>query len=114
MCLLLIRVSTKTYSEWKAKQYYSVLGYSQQVKESKLLFRLSLEWLAHQKGVESNVIFYNRFVSLEELIKFISIADIYITPYLNEAQITSGTLAYTLGAGKAIISSPYWYAQEIL
>ena len=77
-------------------------------------YRLSLQWLAQQKGVESNVIFYNRFVSLEELIEFISAADIYITPYLNEAQITSGTLAYTLGAGKAIISTPYWYAQEVL
>jgi len=77
-------------------------------------YRLSLQWLAQQKGVESNVIFYNRFVSLEELVEFISAADIYITPYLNEAQITSGTLAYTLGAGKAVISTPYWYAQEIL
>jgi len=77
-------------------------------------YRLSLQWLAQQKGVESNVIFYNRFVSLEELIEFISAADIYITPYHNEAQIASGTLAYTLGAGKAIISTPYWYAQEIL
>ncbi|MBN2570880.1 MAG: glycosyltransferase family 4 protein [Ignavibacteriales bacterium] len=77
-------------------------------------YRLSLQWLAQQKGVESNVIFYNRFVSLEELTEFISAADIYITPYLNEAQITSGTLAYTLGAGKAVISTPYWYAQEVL
>jgi len=75
---------------------------------------LSLQWLAQQKGVESHVIFYNRFVSLEELVKFIGAADIYITPYLNEAQIVSGTLAYTLGAGKAIISTPYWYAQEML
>ena len=77
-------------------------------------YRLSLQWLAQQKNVESNVIFYNRFVSLEELIEFISAADIYITPYHNEAQIASGTLAYTLGAGKAVISTPYWYAQEIL
>jgi len=59
-------------------------------------YRLSLQWLAQQKGVESNVIFYNRFVSLEELIEFISAADIYITPYHNEAQIASGTLSYTL------------------
>jgi len=77
-------------------------------------YRLSLQWLAQQKGVERNVIFYNRFVSLEELVEFISAADIYITPYINEAQITSGTLASTLGAGKAIISTPYWYAQEML
>ena len=77
-------------------------------------YRLSLQWLAHEKGVESNVIFYNRFVSLEELVEFISMADIYITPYLNAAQIVSGTLAYTLGAGKAVISTPYWYAEEML
>jgi len=77
-------------------------------------YRLSLQWLAHEKGVEANVIFYNRFVSIDELVQFISAADIYITPYLDAAQITSGTLAYTLGAGKAVISTPYWYAEELL
>ncbi len=77
-------------------------------------YRLSLQWLAQEKGVESHVIFYNRFVSLEELVEFISAADIYITPYLNVQQITSGTLAYTVGAGKAVISTPYWYAEELL
>jgi glycosyltransferase involved in cell wall biosynthesis len=77
-------------------------------------YRLSLQRLAQDQGVAGQVIFYNRFVSLEELIEFISAADIYITPYLNPAQITSGTLAYTLGAGKAVISTPYWYAEEIL
>jgi glycosyltransferase involved in cell wall biosynthesis len=77
-------------------------------------YRLSLQWLAQERGVESHVIFYNRFVSLEELVEFISAADIYITPYLNPAQITSGTLAYTLGAGRAVISTPYWYAEEML
>ncbi|MGH7726285.1 MAG: glycosyltransferase family 4 protein [Candidatus Eiseniibacteriota bacterium] len=77
-------------------------------------YRLSLEWLARDKGVEGQVIFYNRFVSLEELNEFIGAADIYITPYRNPAQITSGTLAYTLGAGKAVISTPYWYAEEML
>ncbi|MBK9925109.1 MAG: glycosyltransferase family 4 protein [Anaerolineales bacterium] len=77
-------------------------------------YRLSLQWLAHEKGVEANVIFYNRFVSLDELVQFISAADIYITPYLDVAQITSGTLAYTLGAGKAVVSTPYWYAEEML
>ena len=69
-------------------------------------YRLSLQWLAQEKNVEGNVIFYNRFVTIDELIDFISAADIYITPYLDAAQITSGTLAYTLGAGKAIISTP--------
>ena len=77
-------------------------------------YRLSLQWLAREKGVEGQVIFYNRFVSIEELIEFISAADIYITPYLTANQITSGTLAYTVGAGKAVISTPYWYAEEML
>lgn len=77
-------------------------------------YRLSLQRLAHDCGVEENVIFFNRFVTLEELNQFISATDIYLTPYLNAAQITSGTLAYTLGAGKAIVSTPYWYAEEVL
>lgn len=84
------------------------------IKNEGETYRLSLQWLAHEKGVEGNVIFYNRFVSLEELIQFISATDIYITPYLDAAQITSGTLAFTLGAGKAVISTPYWYAEEML
>jgi len=77
-------------------------------------YRLSLQWLAQEKGVEGHVVFHNRFVSPEELSQFISAADIYITPYLNAQQIVSGTLAYTLGAGKAVISTPYWYAKEML
>jgi glycosyltransferase involved in cell wall biosynthesis len=77
-------------------------------------YRLSLEWAAQEKSVEGQVIFYNRFVSEEELVEFIGAADIYITPYLNPAQIVSGTLAYTVGAGKAVISTPYWHAEEML
>src|SRR5258707_9863797 len=77
-------------------------------------YRLKLERLAEDRGVAPHVIFYNRFVTLEELKEFIGAADIYITPYLNEAQITSGTLAYTFGAGKAVISTPYWHATELL
>jgi glycosyltransferase involved in cell wall biosynthesis len=77
-------------------------------------YRLQLERLARTLGVESNVLFHDRFVSLAELIEFIGAADIYVTPYLNPAQITSGTLAYTVGAGKAVISTPYWYAEELL
>ena len=51
---------------------------------------------------------------MEELKEFVGAADIYITPYLNEAQTTSGTLAYTFGAGKAVVSTPYWHAAELL
>ncbi len=77
-------------------------------------YRLSLERLANDLGIKKNVIFYNRFVSIEELKEFIGAADIYITPYLNEAQITSGTLSYAFGCGKAVISTPYWHARELL
>ena len=77
-------------------------------------YRLQLERLAERLGVASHVIFRDSFVTLEELKQFIGAADIYITPYLNESQITSGTLAYAFGAGKAVISTPYWHAQELL
>jgi glycosyltransferase involved in cell wall biosynthesis len=77
-------------------------------------YRLSLERRARDRQVERHVIFQNRFVSQEELIEFIGAADIHITPYLNREQIVSGTLAYTVGAGKAVVSTPYWYAEEIL
>ena len=60
------------------------------------------------------MLFHNRFVSPEEMVEFIGAADIYITPYRHEAQVVSGTLAYALGAGKAIISTPYWHAIELL
>jgi glycosyltransferase involved in cell wall biosynthesis len=77
-------------------------------------YRTSLQALAKQVGVESQVMFHDRFVSPEEMVEFIGAADIYITPYRHEAQVVSGTLAYALGAGKAIISTPYWYATELL
>ena len=77
-------------------------------------YRLSLKRLAEHLGVKEHVIFHNRFVSLDELKEFIGAADIYVTPYLNEAQVTSGTLAYVFGAGKAVVSTPYWHAAELL
>ncbi len=77
-------------------------------------YRESLVALATKLGVEKHIHFYNQFVSKKELMEFIGAADIYITPYLNPTQITSGTLAYALGCGKAIISTPYWYAEELL
>jgi len=77
-------------------------------------YRASLHALAKEAGVESQVMFHNRFASPEEMAEFIGAADIYITPYRHEAQVVSGTLAYALGAGKAIISTPYWHAIELL
>lgn len=77
-------------------------------------YRAGLQALAKEVGVESQVIFHNRFVNPEEMVEFIGAADIYITPYRHEAQVVSGTLAYALGAGKAIISTPYWHAIELL
>jgi glycosyltransferase involved in cell wall biosynthesis len=77
-------------------------------------YRLQLQRLARTKGVERNILFFDQFVGIEELVEFIGAADIYLTPYLNPAQITSGTLAYTVGAGKAVVSTPYWYAEELL
>jgi len=77
-------------------------------------YREHLQALAKEVGVESNVVFHNRFVSPEEMVEFIGAADIYITPYRHEEQVVSGTLAYALGAGKAIISTPYWHAIELL
>jgi glycosyltransferase involved in cell wall biosynthesis len=77
-------------------------------------YRLSLQRLARKRGVDKHVIFHGRFVSLDELTQFLGAADIYITPYLNPAQIVSGTLAYAVGAGKAVVSTPYWHAEELL
>ena len=77
-------------------------------------YRLGLEAIVRNNRIEKNVIFHNRFVELKELTEFIGAADLYITPYLDEAQITSGTLAYAFGAGKAVISTPYWHAAELL
>ncbi|MCZ6812158.1 MAG: glycosyltransferase family 4 protein, partial [Planctomycetota bacterium] len=78
------------------------------------IYRLSLQQLARECGVESRVIFHNRFVSAEELTEFLGAADLYVTPYLNTAQAVSGTLAFAVGAGKAIVSTPYWHAEELL
>jgi hypothetical protein len=77
-------------------------------------YREELQALAAQLGVSANLILVNRFVSAEELVEHVGAADIYITPYRQEAQIVSGTLAIALGAGKAIISTPYWHAKELL
>jgi glycosyltransferase involved in cell wall biosynthesis len=95
---------------------YIVLGatHPNLVRDHGETYRLSLERLAKKNGLEKNVIFFNRFVDKDELLEFFGATDIYITPYLDKAQITSGTLAYSFGAGKAVISTPYWHAEELL
>lgn len=95
---------------------YLVLGatHPHLIREQGESYRLGLERLAKKNGVDQHVIFYNRFVDLPELKDFIGAADVYLTPYQNEQQIVSGTLAYAFGAGKAVVSTPYWHATELL
>ena len=95
---------------------YIVLGatHPDLVRDQGERYRLSLERLARDLGIKKSVIFYNRFVELNQLTEFIRAADVYVTPYLNLAQITSGTLAYSFGCGKAIVSTPFWHAEELL
>lgn len=95
---------------------YVVLGTTHPgvIKNSGEEYRESLKKLARQLNVEDNLIFINKFVSEEQLFDYLTACDMYITPYLNEAQITSGTLSYAIGAGAAVISTPYWHAQELL
>jgi glycosyltransferase involved in cell wall biosynthesis len=95
---------------------YIVLGatHPNEVRSRGEAYRLGLEAIVRKNKLENHVIFHNRFVELKELTEFIGAADLYVTPYLDEAQITSGTLAYAFGAGKAVISTPYWHAAELL
>jgi glycosyltransferase involved in cell wall biosynthesis len=95
---------------------YIILGatHPNVLRESGENYRLSLERLARSLGVESNVMFVNRYVGEAELADFMGAADIYLTPYLNVEQITSGTLSYCYGTGKAVVSTPYWHAGELL
>ncbi len=77
-------------------------------------YRLKLERMVKEKGLSENVAFHDMFVPLEKLTKYLVTADVYLTPYLSEEQISSGTLAYAVALGKAVVSAPYWYAKEIL
>jgi glycosyltransferase involved in cell wall biosynthesis len=95
---------------------YIVLGatHPHLIRRDGEAYRLSLTRLVERLGVKDNVIFYNRFVTDVELREFLGAADVYVTPYLNEAQITSGTLSFAFGCGKAVVSTPYWHAVELL
>lgn len=95
---------------------YVVLGNTHPgiVKNSGEEYRDYLKKLAEELNVSDHLVFLNRFVEEEELIDYLTAADVYVTPYFNEAQITSGTLSYAVGAGAAVVSTPYWHAQELL
>ncbi len=95
---------------------YIVLGatHPNLVRQHGESYRESLVARACALGVQDNVIFLDRFVDLETLLGFISMCDVYVTPYLHEQQMTSGTLAYSFGLGKAVVSTPYWHARELL
>jgi glycosyltransferase involved in cell wall biosynthesis len=95
---------------------YVILGTTHPgvIRNSGEEYRDSLKRLAKTLNVEENLTFINKFVSEEELHDYLTACDMYITPYLNEAQITSGTLSYAVGAGAAVVSTPYWHAQELL
>jgi len=95
---------------------YIVLGatHPHVIKAQGETYRLKLQGRARELGVGDHLIFHNRFVNLKELCEYLGATDIYVSPYPNAEQIVSGTLAYALGCGKAIVSTPYSYAEEML
>jgi glycosyltransferase involved in cell wall biosynthesis len=100
----------------RADAVYVVLGatHPNLVRQQGEAYRESLKARARALGIEDHIVFLNRFVDQATLLDFISMCDVYVTPYLNEAQMTSGTLAYSFGLGKAVVSTPYWHARELL
>ena len=95
---------------------YVVLGatHPNLVRDHGEAYRESLMARARELGIEDHVVFLDRFVDQATLLEFISMCDVYVTPYLDEAQMTSGTLAYSFGLGKPVVSTPYWHARELL
>ncbi len=95
---------------------YVILGatHPNLVRHEGEAYRESLAARVRELGIEDHVVFFNQFVDQATLLDFISMCDVYVTPYLNEAQMTSGTLAYSFGLGKAVVSTPYWHAKELL
>src|SRR3981081_2434483 len=100
----------------RADAVYVVLGatHPHLVRDEGESYRESLMARVRELGVEHHVVFLNQFVDQATLLEFISMCDVYVTPYLNEAQMTSGTLAYSFGLGKPVVSTPYWHALELL
>ena len=95
---------------------YVILGatHPNLVRDQGEAYRDSLIARVRELGIGDCVVFFNQFVDQATLLNFISMCDVYVTPYLNEAQMTSGTLAYSFGLGKAVVSTPYWHAKELL
>ena len=95
---------------------YMVIGatHPEVLRYEGLSYKSKLEAMVKDLGLQRNVVFHNNFVNGKELLGFLSTADIYVTPYLNKEQLTSGTLAFAVGAGKAVVSTPYWAAEELL
>ncbi len=111
----MIDAMSQVISHWP-DALYIVLGatHPHLKREQGESYRIGLQKRVHELGLSDNVRFVNEFVEIPELGRYLQAADIYVTPYLGEAQITSGTLAYALGAGKAVVSTPYKYAQDSL
>ncbi|MCC7276602.1 MAG: glycosyltransferase family 4 protein [Alphaproteobacteria bacterium] len=105
-----------TILQSRADAIYVVLGatHPNLVRHQGEAYRESLMARVHALGLEDQVVFRDQFVDKPTLLRFIAMCDVYVTPYLNEAQMTSGTLAYSFGLGKAVVSTPYWHAQELL
>jgi glycosyltransferase involved in cell wall biosynthesis len=100
----------------RADAVYVVLGatHPNLVRDEGEAYREGLMARVRDLGVEDHVVFLDQFVDQATLLEFISMCDVYVTPYLNEAQMTSGTLAYSFGLGKPVVSTPYWHARELL
>ncbi|UII21169.1 glycosyltransferase family 4 protein [Fulvivirga ligni] len=110
-----IRALPKIIEHYPNTQYI-ILGKTHPniIRQSGEEYRNFLQLLVKNLNLTNHVIFLNEFIDQKELFKYLEACDIYITPYLNEAQITSGTLSYAMGAGCAVISTPYWHASELL
>jgi glycosyltransferase involved in cell wall biosynthesis len=100
----------------KAEAVYVVLGatHPNLVRYEGEAYRESLIARAEALGVSGHIVFLDEFFDQAKLLDYISMCDVYVTPYLTEAQMTSGTLAYSFGLGKAVVSTPYWHARELL
>jgi glycosyltransferase involved in cell wall biosynthesis len=100
----------------RADAVYVVLGatHPNLVRDQGEAYREGLVARVRELGIDDHVVFLDQFVDQATLLDFISMCDVYVTPYLNEAQMTSGTLAYSFGLGKAVVSTPYWHARELL